>query len=126
MLLKIPMIEYHVWLTLLSGSDDEILDSSSLSDIREAAANFGDPTKIDVSLINGMAMLRGCGAANHALPDIDELLKFCKKVVQLAPASYGLVYLWDDEASNSFEVWVIGNGDIRTEHDPFSLAQFSR
>lgn len=117
------MIEHHTWITLVSEPDDERISSEILDDIVIVASKLGDVAQFEVSVINGIAMLRGCGAANHSSAHRELLSDLCSRILELAPLSYGLVHFWDDDVSDCFEVWVVRNGALRRELDPFSLAQ---
>lgn len=116
------MIEHHTWITLVSQPDDEPFSAEVLKEIVASASRLGDAAQFKISVLNGLTMLHGCGAGNHPSPDRELLSDFCAHILELAPLSYGLLYFLDDEASDCFEVWVIRNGEIRKENDPFEIA----
>ena len=77
---------------------------------------------VDVRIVNGKTQLWAAGAKNHAAPVKQELLDLFTYIAHVAPGSYGLLYLHDDEDPthfNAFEVYVLRRGALSVQADPF-------
>jgi hypothetical protein len=77
---------------------------------------------VDVRVVNGETQLWAAGAKNHATPVKQELLDLFTQIAHVAPGSYGVLYLHDDEDPahcNAFEVYVLRRGALTMQADPF-------
>jgi hypothetical protein len=74
-------------------------------------------------VINGQGQLHFGGLANHLTQDIKDLTSAVKEIARIAPGSYGLIYIRDDEDPsgrvNEFRVLVISRGNVAEHKDPF-------
>jgi hypothetical protein len=73
-------------------------------------------------LMNDQARLWAVGVKNHATPLRQEMLDVYTYIGQVAPGSYGLLYMLDDEDprhENAFSVFVLVRGTLTERADPF-------
>jgi hypothetical protein len=72
---------------------------------------------------NGEATLTATRLANHLSGDITGIVGLFERIALVAPGSYGLLYLYDDEdgdgRSNEFQAFVLSRGQFRRQQDPF-------
>ena len=123
------MFEFHGWATIREASDESGEDELKLREIVEAltqhVSNMGWSTnKAELSYINGSVHLIVSGLTNHRATEASELFELYRNVARLAPGSYGLLYIHDDEnvdelAQNEFEVWVLRRGQLLRRKDEF-------
>lgn len=110
--------EWHGWATLrrTPAVDYDDLDQETLSAVRALLAESG-------SLINETADLRGAngewhvwlaGCHNHRTPAIERLFR---SIARAAPGSYGILYTFDDEASDGWDRWVMRRGSVSRAED---------
>jgi hypothetical protein len=120
------MYEYHGWATVRESAEDE--DNAAIlaiagrlrTRIRELAWASGI---LDVRTVNGKIQLWAAGCTNHRGAEAREILELFEFIASLAPASYGILYVWDDEDENGyynvFQVWVLTRGRVFRRLDPF-------
>lgn len=120
------MFEYHGWVTVSSSAGDEDVDpelASSIQNYLESQlAELSDVTGlVNYQLVNGSAQLHVGGFTNHRGGQGDKILRLFHDLAKVAPGSYGLLYLWDDEDSqgrtNEFQVFVMRRGLVSQEAD---------
>lgn len=77
----------------------------------------------DIKTYNGNHHLIVSGFTNHALPASKKLFDLYKYIANIAPGSYGLLYIHDDEDINGFEnefrVFVLARGELIEKKDMF-------
>jgi len=79
-------------------------------------------TGIGMRIVNGQYQLWFSGCVNHWGSDIEDVMEFLRLVATLAPGSYGLIYVWNDEdprCGNEFRVWKLAKGTVSQLADPF-------
>ncbi|MGW7331123.1 Imm7 family immunity protein [Streptomyces sp. NPDC054840] len=91
------MFEYHGWITVReSATDDE--DPTRAAEIveglRRRIDEIASPYLLDLRWMNGELFLHIGGFSNHCRPEILDLFRH---VGTVAPGSYGLLHLLDDE-----------------------------
>jgi Immunity protein 7 len=77
---------------------------------------------LDVRVVNGEAHLWAAGATNHVATIKQELFDLYHCVARVAPDSYGLLYMQDDEDPlhfNDFQVYALARGALTDRADPF-------
>lgn len=128
------MLELHSWLTIRSTytcADDEYDDEAAVKRIREEIIKNNDDITIEGK--NAIYYIRNTISSNHKSADFYELMDTYKKIIEIAPGSYGLIYMWDDEdglrswdkkkdedrEDNEFQVYVIKRGTITKVKDTF-------
>ncbi|MFF1839817.1 Imm7 family immunity protein [Streptomyces sp. NPDC058231] len=113
------MFEHHGWITICeSAADDE--DNSRLAEIVERLQHriqqIDSPYLLDLRWMNGEPFLHMGGFSNHRTsPEILDLFHY---VGAIAPGSYGLLHLRDDEDpahGNEVRVLALVRGSV-TEH----------
>ncbi|GGJ07267.1 Imm7 family immunity protein [Streptomyces brasiliensis] len=90
------MFEYHGWVTVResTGDDEDGRLARIVDELRAYVAELASPYLLDLRRMNGEPFIHLGGHANHRSPDVAELLAH---VGAVAPGSYGLVHVRDDE-----------------------------
>lgn len=113
------MFEYHGWITLRSTAealDDE--PSLRLSGIQALVDEFTGYALMDLRPMNGACYIHLGGNPNHRGQHGEGVVDLFAQVGRLAPGSYGLLYVHDDEHPEhalSFRVYRLTRGTV-TEH----------
>lgn len=126
------MFEYHGWITLRSTAeavDDE--PPLRLDEIKALVAELADYALMDLRTMNGRHYIHMAGAPNHRGGHGPKIIELFAAVGKLAPGSYGLLHVWDDEGpfpsdkptayengpwdTNEFRVFRLVRGEL-TEH----------
>jgi Immunity protein 7 len=113
------MFEYHGWITLRSTAeavDDE--PPLRLTDIQALVDELAGYALVDLRQMNGWYYIHLGGCPNHRGAHGPALIDLFAKVGQLAPGSYGLLYIHDDEDPRhelDFRVFRLVRGAV-TEH----------
>ena len=119
------MLEYHAWVTLRESPRE--VDEGNLNrivaEIRRELADWDSfNPKSSLQPVNGTYFLTVTGSANHLSSHIERCRRLLELVAKIAPGSYGLFYVWDDEDpahANEFRVWVLARGTLQPRSDPF-------
>ncbi|MFD8492543.1 Imm7 family immunity protein [Amycolatopsis sp. NPDC059657] len=112
------MYEYHGWVTLQatsSGDDDPSLLERIVERVHRAVRDFGELDVVDLQWINGVPQLHLGGLAKHGATFGPDLLDLYTRVGELAPGSYGLLHVWDDQDEdhdNDFRVHRMARGQV--------------
>lgn len=115
------MFEYHGWVTIQAtstGEDECALLERIVERVRRAVRDFGDLELADLRWVNGVPLLHLGGMDKHGATMAPELLDLFTRVGELAPGSYGLLHVWDDqdvERDNDFRVYRMVRGQV-SEH----------
>ncbi|WP_432922328.1 Imm7 family immunity protein [Microbispora sp. CA-135349] len=115
------MFLYHGWVTIreTAGLDDD--DESlrrQVAAIRRLVDDLGDGALLDLRWMNGTPFLHVGGMSNHRGTWGRMILDLFARVGDIAPGSFGLLYVWDDEDPehhNEFRVFRLVRGAV-TEH----------
>jgi hypothetical protein len=113
------MFEYHGWIALRSTA--EALDDEPPLRLREIEALVGelaDHALMDLQPMNGTYYIHLGGNPNRSGPHGRAVIGLFAEVGRLAPGSYGLLYVYDDEDPEhmlSFRVHRLVRGTV-TEH----------
>lgn len=121
------MVELHGWALLRENftADNE---DTQIEQIVSRIAQDVEDTKIESNLLrieysNAEATLTATRFTNHLSDDITRIIDLFKRVASIAPGSYGLLYLHNDEdttgLSNAFQVYVLSKGTVTLQQDPF-------
>jgi immunity protein 7 of polymorphic toxin system len=116
------MFEYHEWAVIRDATNDgdETRLARMAEDVRRGIGEFAVGSGVaDVRWVNGTCMVWFAGCPNHRYDRVLDLLPWLGR---LAPGSYGLLYVWDDEdldAENRFRVWRLARGQVEERTDPF-------
>lgn len=141
------MFEFHGWATIRPNAENRDQADDEGPSMEEVTAKIqsyvedlhweqGALVEARVQWLNGQAFLRTAGLRNHAGVRRD-LLGLFEYVAQVAPGSYGLLYVLDDESTsdqrlaaaygytdgqdhtNEFQVLVLVRGTLTPHTDPF-------
>ncbi|WP_406375877.1 immunity 7 family protein [Streptomyces sp. NBC_00647] len=92
------MFEYHGWITVretAADDDNEPRLQQIVDELRLRIAQMDSPYLLDLRWMNGEPFIHLGGSSNHrSSPDVVELFEH---VAQVAPGSYGLLHVHDDE-----------------------------
>src|SRR5262249_59694230 len=73
--------------------------------------------------VNGEYFLWAGGFTNHFSADVQEVIDLYSFVATIAPGSYGLLYIHDDEDKggeyNEFQVWRLARGSVTKQRDVY-------
>jgi hypothetical protein len=117
------MYEYHGWVSLRATAeaiDDE--PELRLAEIRRLVDEMGPYGLMDLRPLNGHYVVHMGGMPNHRGGRGPALIDLLTKIGQLAPGSYGLLHVWDDEhpeQMNEFRVFRLIRGVVTEHADPF-------
>jgi hypothetical protein len=105
-----------------AANDDGLLERQ-VEEIRAYLAQLPDYGLIDLRWMNGIPFLQVAGQPNHNGGWSDIILELFQRIGRIAPGSYGLLHLWDDEGAhpNEFRVYRLVRGRL-SEHDDTLLS----
>ena len=121
------MVELHGW-ALIRESYTVDNEDANLAQIveelrREINRIDADDRLIGVNYSNSEACLIATRCTNHFSEDIAEVIELFETVARIAPGSYGLLYIRNDEDiarhNNAFRAYVLSRGSLRLQQDPF-------
>ena len=118
------MFEYHGWVTIqatTSGDDDAALLERLVDRVHRALRDSADVDLIDLRWSAGMPMLHFGGFDKHGEGLAPALLSLFTRAGELAPGSYGLLHIWNDqdpEHDNEFQVYRMARGQVTEREDP--------
>lgn len=120
------MYEYHGWATIRESSsfkDDEEKYSFIVQDIRKYFDEIEWPSGVlDLRAVNGDYQVWISGLNNHKPVTKHNPIEVLRKIGELAPGSYGVLYIRDSddaELFNEFKVYTLIRGEIMEHNDPF-------
>jgi hypothetical protein len=99
------------------ADDVEELDAQ-VETIRKLLDDLSDYGLLDLRWMNGHPFLHLAGMPNHRGVWGTQVIEFFARIGQIAPGSFGLLYVWDDEDSdhaNEFRIFRLVRGGV-TEH----------
>lgn len=119
------MFEYHGWITIReSATDDD--DPTQLTGIVDSLRHYIDeiasPYLLDLRWMNGEPFIHIGGFSNHRTSP--EIIDLFSQVGTIAPGSYGLLHLRDDEDpehENEVRVLRLARGNV-TYHTELLLS----
>lgn len=122
------MFEYHGWITVKSSpgeeEDEDTLPRSLRSGIETLLAGLAEGTGLThLQAVNGDTQIHLGGFTNHRGGQGSEIIEAFGRIAAMAPGSYGLLYVWDDEDPevdrNEFQVFVMRRGTVTRQADTF-------
>jgi hypothetical protein len=120
------MFEYSGWVTIRESFDEAGEDDARLATIvadleQKILLLADDNCEIGLRSFNGSPRLWFLGASNRPSSSWDGLVVFLHELARIAPGSYGLVHLRDDEKTgdDDYRVLVLCKGQLTFERDPF-------
>lgn len=119
------MFEYHGWATVqATAGDEEPADAGVSYDRVTALVELlaSAPGVASLQWVNGTLQFHVGGFLNHRGEQGREVIEAFHSIGEIAPGSYGLLYVHDDEdaeAKNEFVVYVMRRGHVSAERDQF-------
>ena len=121
------MFEYHGWATVCAATEvddggpaDDLSQDMHDAVLAELADLRNELETADLRISNGSAHVWLAGLRNHRQDDVIDAFG---RIAELAPGSYGVLYVHDDEAwgedSNRWVAWVMKRRAVTAEADPF-------
>ncbi len=118
------MIEYYGWLRILDNayeSDSKEL-LKTIKEVETLTRKFGNNDRIfELKCINSRCILCTAGSTNHKNAYVLEIIELFKTISVIAPGTYGLLYLLDDEddkgKDDEFQVFKISKGKMIVEKE---------
>lgn len=118
------MLELHGWVTVretykVIAEDDG--EEIFINKIRTEIDNLSW-FKPKIRGLNGEWFLEFTIFSNRWNPEIEEVFKLYSKIGEVAEGSYGLIYLFDDEADgkeNQFQVFALSKGSVKEFRDSY-------
>ncbi|MET9949950.1 Imm7 family immunity protein [Streptomyces sp. NPDC006339] len=113
------MFEYHGWITIretAGDDDDDVRLRRIVDELRLHVARMSGPYLLDLRWMNGEPFLHVGGNANHR--PSDDVIELFEHVAAVAPGSYGLLHIRDDEDpghENDVQVLRLARGTV-TRH----------
>ncbi len=118
------MFEYHAWLAVQnSPAGDTQSDRDSAYERVDIRLNplRSLPGLVDVRRVNGMTQVSLSGFTNHRAGGGQDAIDAFVDIGRLAPGSYGLMHLRDDEdpsgRTNEFQILAMRRGTVISESD---------
>jgi Immunity protein 7 len=113
------MFEWHGWATIRKTAAVEYfdeMDETTLSRIRALLTESDRQSNetADLRAANGDWHVWLAGRHNHLDPAVVPLFR---AIAEVARGSYGILYLYDDEASEGWDRWVMRRGEIARVED---------
>ena len=118
------MIELHGWVTIRETYKvtlEEDNDNTFIENIKKEIENLSY-FKPQIKALNGEWFLEFTLFANRKNPETEEVFQLYNRIGELAEGSYGLIYLYDDEAKgkeNQFQVFSLSKGSIKEFSDSY-------
>jgi len=121
------MFEYHGWITIQTSAydeDTEKLRAAYRQISEEIVSDLASSSGLaNLQYINGTAQLHIAGHMNHRGTEGQKVIDHFHRVGQIAPGSYGLLYVRDDEDrnghDNEFRALAMRKGKVTEQHDSF-------
>ena len=107
------MFEYHGWISIIVAPYDVENEDEKLHQVVTYSKNLIEQTLpkhhiAELKPINGEYMASFAGLANHSSSVAEAIISIFKKIGQKAPGSYGILYFWNDEDTNSNNKFSVG------------------
>ena len=121
------MVELHGWAMIRESfsadSEEDNIEGIADSLSHEIRKLRIDDKQLRIDFCNGEAVVTATKLANHFSDDVKGILHFFQRIACVAPGSYGLLYLYNDEDTdgfdNAFHVFVLSKGSFTLHRDPF-------
>ncbi|QUH28784.1 Imm7 family immunity protein [Vallitalea guaymasensis] len=120
------MYEFHGWAVI--RETPQVIDEENVDDIAKMIEEYIDNLNwesgiLKIFAVNGEYQFIVSGVSNHKTQESEELLGVYKYIAKIAPGSYGLLYVKDDEDTkgldNEFIVYTLVRGNLSIQKDTF-------
>jgi len=117
------VFEFHGWAVICESTIE--IDNGNLQNITSTLKTLVDDIKwyqfgfgfASADYYNGKFIITTNGNAKRAYR-VPQLFSLFQKIAEIAPGSYGLLYIWDHESGdNEFAVWVLAKGSFKKHND---------
>jgi hypothetical protein len=120
------MYECHGWVNVIESpgqSDAEVLVRLARRvELRIEEIGSENPFAT-LRVLNGRCHVQIEGYSNHRDPGAEALEEMFHWIAAIAPGSYGLLLIWDDEnvegSTNEFQVFAMARGRVMRRSDPY-------
>lgn len=118
-------ILYNGWISISTSPNEESYDGLQevISQLNEFIKSLNLGYQLcEIRIFNLEHVLLLGGSHNHDVGYSDSIIKLLYKIAELAPGSYGIVYIrWPEDPVtwNEFKVYKMAKGKISIENDPF-------
>ncbi|WP_158879966.1 Imm7 family immunity protein [Amycolatopsis anabasis] len=119
------MFEYHGWVAISEtpGLDgDDALLNRAVKRVRRQLNDIGGDHLLDLRWMNGVPHVHLAGSPIRRGSWGEEIVELFNQIARLAPGSYGLLYVRDDDdpfQGNEFQVYRMARGQVTRHADPF-------
>lgn len=118
------MYEFHGWATIRESANEIGEDGEYRNQIVEKLqrkiTDLDWPSgAIDLRWVNGEPHFFTSGCRNHKDSVVDDLFQLYEYMAEIAPGSYGILYVRNDDFENDFKVFVLMRGVLQEHQDPF-------
>ncbi len=117
------MIELHAWITIRetykSTIDEEDNIELIINDIKKMISDMPN-LNVPVKSMNGTYFIEFSVFSNRHNNETYEAFEVFNEIGKMAPGSYGLIYLYDDESfehDNEFQVFSLTKGKVKKVND---------
>lgn len=118
------MFEFHGWATIRDNTSETNDDISAqiVDKIENQISSFNwDRGILEIKAVNGEYHLVVSGFTNHKSQEADEVFSLFQYISDIAPGSYGILNVRDDEDANGknnvFQVFVLTRGKFTERED---------
>lgn len=116
------MFEYHGWATVRASFSDDADESKAIEEVKRFINDLAWPTGVlDIRAVNGEYHLWLAGFDNHKPHTIYDPVRVFNHICRIVPASYGVLYVRDDEDmeghDNEFRVYAMSRGNLTEKED---------
>ncbi|WP_273322136.1 Imm7 family immunity protein [Vallitalea guaymasensis] len=120
------MYEFHGWAVI--RETPKVIDEENINDIAKMIEEYihnlnWESGILKIFAVNGEYQFIVSGVSNHKTQESEELLGVYKYIAKIAPGSYGLLYVKDDEDTkgldNEFIVYTLVRGNLSIQKDTF-------
>jgi hypothetical protein len=121
------MYQYHGWAVLRTTFTSDEVEDSEDERVRQSVAEYlasrNWPYVLGMQAVNGAYHVWITGMPNHRPLLAWSPVEVFRRIAELAPGSYGLLFVWDDEDAdgynNASRVYVMARGELQERLDPF-------
>lgn len=120
------LFDFHGWITIQESTSevDEGNLESIVQDLKEHIAGLEwNQSMLQLHAVNGSYRIIIDGLTNRKSKEAHDIIELLEQIGKVAPGSYGLIHLRDDEnlqgLDNEFKVLVLARGKVNVKKDTF-------
>jgi hypothetical protein len=116
------MFEYHGWATIRVSFSEDFDEARVINEVKMFINSLNWPTGVlDLRAVNGEYHLWVAGFDNHKPHNDYDPVQVYGYICKIAPASYGILYVRDDEDinghENEFRIYAMARGKLTEKQD---------